>query len=75
MSEYRPPFLDKVEQWNKFNEFSGGTFVEKCCHYFDLINLLAEGQPEMFSPAGDKRNFLNFMYGAESRTSTTMDSR
>ena len=30
MSEYRPPFLDKVNQWNKFNEFSGGTLVEKC---------------------------------------------
>ncbi len=38
MSEYRPPFLDKVGQWNKFNDLSGGTLVEKCCHYFDLIN-------------------------------------
>ena len=36
MSEYRPPFLDKVGQWNKFNQNSGGTLVEKCCHYFDL---------------------------------------
>ena len=33
MSEYRPPFLDKVDQWNKFNCNSGGTLVEKCCHY------------------------------------------
>ena len=24
LSEFRPPFLDKVEQWNKFSEFSGG---------------------------------------------------
>jgi predicted dehydrogenase len=42
MSEYRPPFLDKVEQWNKFAEFTGGTLVEKCCHYFDLMNLFAD---------------------------------
>ena len=41
MSEYRPPFLDKVNQWNKFNRHSGGTLVEKCCHYFDLMNVIA----------------------------------
>ena len=63
MSEYRPPFLDKVEQWNKFNEFSGGTFVEKCCHYFDLINLLADGQPkDVFASGGQAVNFLNFAH-------------
>ena len=45
MSEFRPPFLDKVGQWNKFNEFSGGTLVEKCCHYFDLMNLFADSRP------------------------------
>ena len=26
MSEFRPPFLNKVKQWNKFNAFSGGTW-------------------------------------------------
>ena len=45
MSEYRPPFLDKVDQWNKFAEFTGGTLVEKCCHYFDLMNLFADSTP------------------------------
>ncbi|MDR1518548.1 MAG: Gfo/Idh/MocA family oxidoreductase, partial [Planctomycetota bacterium] len=39
--EHRVPFLDKVGQWNKFSRCSGGTFVEKCCHYFDLFNLFA----------------------------------
>ena len=39
--EHRIPFLDKVKQWNKFERYSGGTLVEKCCHYFDLINLFA----------------------------------
>ena len=61
MSEYRPPFLDKVEQWNKFNEYSGGTLVEKCCHYFDLINLLAESEPtRVYASGGQAVNFLDF---------------
>jgi myo-inositol 2-dehydrogenase / D-chiro-inositol 1-dehydrogenase len=61
MSEYRPPFLDKVGQWNKFNEYSGGTLVEKCCHYFDLINLLAEAAPmRVYASGGQAVNFLDF---------------
>ncbi len=61
MSEYRPPFLDKVGQWNKFNEYSGGTLVEKCCHYFDLINLLAESKPQrVYASGGMAVNFLDF---------------
>lgn len=61
MSEYRPPFLDKVEQWNKFNSDSGGTLVEKCCHYFDLINLLAEARPtRVYGSGGQAVNFLDF---------------
>jgi myo-inositol 2-dehydrogenase/D-chiro-inositol 1-dehydrogenase len=43
--EHRVPFLDKVNQWNKFQEFSGGTLVEKCRHYFDLLNLFAQSRP------------------------------
>lgn len=61
MSEYRPPFLDKVGQWNKFNRFSGGTLVEKCCHYFDLINLMAQGRPQrVFASGGQSVNFIDF---------------
>tara|TARA_R100001377_G_scaffold73918_1_gene50088 strand:- start:741 stop:1973 length:1233 start_codon:yes stop_codon:yes gene_type:complete len=61
MSEYRPPFLDKVKQWNKFNEYSGGTLVEKCCHYFDLINLMAQAAPQrVFASGGQAVNFLEF---------------
>jgi len=66
MSEYRPPFLDKVGQWNKFNRYSGGTLVEKCCHYFDLINLMAEGHPErVFASGGQAVNFLDFRQDGE----------
>ncbi len=59
--EYRPPFLDKVKQWNKFNEYSGGTLVEKCCHYFDLINVLSESEPlKVYASGGQAVNFLDF---------------
>lgn len=61
MSEYRPPFLDKVGQWNKFNAFSGGTLVEKCCHYFDLINQMAAARPvSVFASGGQALNFTEF---------------
>ena len=63
MSEYRPPFLDKVKQWNKFNEYSGGTLVEKCCHYFDLINLMAGARVEtVYAMSGQAANFVDFEY-------------
>lgn len=61
MSEYRPPFLDKVEQWNKFAEYSGGTLVEKCCHYFDLLNLFAGSEPvRVYASSGQAVNFVDF---------------
>ena len=61
ISEYRPPFLDKVDQWNKFNKFSGGTLVEKCCHYFDLINLMADSQAvDVYASGGMAVNFIDF---------------
>ncbi len=61
MSEYRPPFLDKVEQWNKFAEYSGGTLVEKCCHYFDLMNLFAGALPvRVYASSGQAVNFRDF---------------
>jgi len=61
LAEYRPPFLDKVGQWNKFNRYSGGTLVEKCCHYFDLMNLMAESVPvSIFARGGRAVNFLEF---------------
>ena len=63
LSESRPPFLDKVGQWNKFSEYSGGTLVEKCCHYFDLMNLLAGAKPtRVFANGGRAVNFVDFEY-------------
>ncbi len=67
MSEYRPPFLDKVGQWNKFNEKSGGTLVEKCCHYFDLLTLFAQGRPSrVYASSGQAVNFTDFEYDGQS---------
>ena len=35
--EHRFPFLHKVAYWNRFNKWTGGTLVEKACHFFDLM--------------------------------------
>jgi myo-inositol 2-dehydrogenase / D-chiro-inositol 1-dehydrogenase len=66
--EHRIPFLDKVRQWNKFSKYSGGTLVEKCCHYFDLMNLFAGARPvSVFATGSMAVNFLEFEYaGARS---------
>lgn len=66
ISEHRIPFLDKVKQWNKFSKYSGGTLVEKCCHYFDLLNLFAQSRPEsVFATGSQAVNFLKFEYHGE----------
>ena len=38
--EHRFPFLVKVGDWNRFAANTGGTMVEKCCHFFDLMRLI-----------------------------------
>jgi len=43
--EHRFPFLTKVGHWNRFNEKTGGTLVEKCCHFFDLMIHIIESPP------------------------------
>jgi predicted dehydrogenase len=45
MHEHRFPFLKKVGDWNRFNRNTGGTMVEKCCHFFDLMRLIAAAEP------------------------------
>lgn len=63
LCEYRPPFLPKVREWNKFSEYSGGTLVEKCCHYFDLMNRIAGAPPvRVFASGGRAVNFTDFEY-------------
>jgi predicted dehydrogenase len=64
--EHRLPFLDKVKQWNKFSKYSGGTLVEKCCHYFDLLNMFAQAKPiSVFATGSMAVNFKEFEYNGE----------
>lgn len=45
MREHRHPFMQKVDDWNRFAKRTGGTLVEKCCHFFDLMRLIARSEP------------------------------
>jgi predicted dehydrogenase len=73
ISEHRIPFLDKKRQWNKFSRYSGGTLVEKCCHYFDLFNLFAGVDPmgetnrpvRVFASGNRAVNYEGFEYEGE----------
>lgn len=71
--EHRIPFLDKVNQWNKFRGSSGGTLVEKCCHYFDLFNLFSGSRPvSVFASGSMAVNFREFEY--EGKKSDILDN-
>lgn len=50
--EHRFPFLIKVNNWNRFNRNSGGTLVEKCCHFFDLMNAIVGARPMRVAASG-----------------------
>ena len=52
ITEHRFPFLVKVNNWNRFNENTGGTLVEKCCHFFDLMAHLAQAEPVSVMASG-----------------------
>jgi len=61
--EHRYPFLDKVGDWNKFRANTGGTLVEKCCHFFDLMNLIAGARPVRVMATGAQDvNFVGATY-------------
>lgn len=61
--EHRFPFLPKVNNWNRFNKNSGGTFVEKCCHFFDLMRLITKSNPtKIMASGGQAVNHLKENY-------------
>ena len=61
--EHRFPFLPKVDDWNRFNKNSGGTFVEKCCHFFDLMRLITGSNPtKIMASGGQAVNHLKENY-------------
>ena len=62
--EHRFPFLPKIGDWNRFNENTGGTLVEKCCHFFDLMRLILQAEPvRVMASAGQALNHLDESYG------------
>jgi predicted dehydrogenase len=64
--EHRFPFLPKVGDWNRFNRNTGGTLVEKCCHFFDLMNLITDQRPTRVYASGSRDvNHLDERYDGE----------
>ena len=71
--EHREPFYPKIDDWNRFSENTGGTLVEKCCHYFDLMNLIVGERPSsVFASGGQRVNHLDEKY--HGKTPDILDS-
>jgi len=61
--EHRFPFLVKVGDWNRFNRYTGGTLVEKCCHFFDLMRHMTRSEPvRVYASAGVDHNHKDERY-------------
>ena len=64
--EHRFPFLVKVGNWNRFRRNTGGTLVEKCCHFFDLMNQVVGARPVRVMASGSQSvNHLDEVYDGE----------
>jgi len=63
IKEHRFAFLPKIGDWNRFNENTGGTLVEKCCHFFDLMRFITKSEPiRVSATAGQITNHLDETY-------------
>ena len=61
--EHREPFYPKVDNWNRFSERTGGTLVEKCCHYFNLMDIvIGENPVRVFASGSQAVNHLDEQY-------------
>ena len=66
MHEHRFPFLPKVGDWNRFNRNTGGTMVEKCCHFFDLMRRVVGSEPvRVFCSGGADVNHRDERYDGQ----------
>lgn len=64
--EHREPFYPKVGNWNRFTAKTGGTLVEKCCHYFNLMDHISQERPvRVFASGGQRVNFLDEIYDGQ----------
>jgi len=66
--EHRNPFLHKVGDWNRFSRNTGGTLVEKCCHFFNLMHLVAGAHAtRVMASGGQDVNHLDEYYEIDGR--------
>ncbi len=64
--EHRFPFLAKVGDWNRLTANTGGTLVEKCCHFFDLMNLIVGTRPRrVFASGAQDVNHMDEVYDGQ----------
>lgn len=64
--EHRFPFLPKVGNWNRHSVNTGGTLVEKCCHFFDLMRVITGAEPiRVSASAGQAVNHLDEIYDGQ----------
>jgi predicted dehydrogenase len=71
--EHRFPFLHKVDNWNRFSVNTGGTLVEKTCHFFDLMNVILSERPcRVMASGGQDVNHLDETY--DGRTPDMLDN-
>ena len=64
--EHRFPFLDKVDDWNRFATNTGGTLVEKSCHFFDLMRLITQSEPlKVYASGNQDVNHLDEDYNGK----------
>jgi len=71
--EHRFPFLVKVGDWNRFAANTGGTMVEKCCHFFDLMRFVTRSEAvRVHCSGGHDVNHLDEVY--DGRTPDIIDN-
>jgi predicted dehydrogenase len=64
--EHRFPFLPKVGNWNRFARNTGGTLVEKCCHFFDLMrHAIGSEAVRVYGSGGMDVNHVDERYDGE----------
>lgn len=73
LREHRHPFLVKVGDWNRFTRNTGGTLVEKCCHFFDLMRVISNANPvRVYASGAQDVNHLDETY--EGQTPDILDN-
>jgi predicted dehydrogenase len=74
LREHRYPFLHKVGDWNRFARNTGGTMVENCCHFFDLMRLITTSESvRLYASGGQAVNHLGECHNGETPDVTLED--